>query len=201
MGRGSVTKAILVLLSIFFIQLDAEAVVQCTNEVRFSKEVAVRVGPNTSHRLYLNGVGRKRVLGINIFYAALYLQRPSSNAIAILNSNQTKLGIIHTTRNISRRQIVQMWNQEFDRLCGSDCEALRPFHNRFISYARDVQRNERLYLIILPDRFEFVVNNNEIYDPIYSPEYADLMQRVLIGPDAEDKSMEDGLLGKTQICR
>jgi len=178
----------------------ANAVVQCTSDVQFGEEVGVRT-PDGIKKLPLNGVGRKRVFGFNVFYAGLYLEYPSSNALGILESSQIKLGIIHTTMDISRRRITQMWNEQYNRLCGSDCKSLEPYHQRFLSYARDVSRNERLYMILYPDRFEFIVNNEEVYEPIYSSEYALLMQRVLIGPDAEDKDLENGLLGKTKVCR
>ncbi len=178
----------------------ANAVVECTNDVKFSKELGVRA-PGGTIKLLLNGVGRKRVLGFNVFYAGLYLEKPNSNATSILKSSQLKLGIIHTTMNISRRRITQMWDEQFNRLCGDECESLKPYHDLFLSYARDVSRNERLYMILYPDRFEFIINNEEVYEPIYSPEYALLMQRVLIGPEADDKDLESALLGKTQVCR
>lgn len=178
----------------------ANAVVQCTHDVQFSKELGVRT-PGGTKKLLLNGVGRKRVWGFNVFYAGLYLEKPNSDASSILKSPQLKLGIIHTTMNISRRRITQMWNEQFDRLCGDECERLKPYHDLFLSYARNVSRNERLYMILYPNRFEFIINNEEVYEPIYSAEYALLMQRVLIGPEADDKDLESALLGKTPVCR
>jgi hypothetical protein len=189
-----------ILSFILILTFQANAKVTCNGGVDFQESMTVRTPQNKNVNLYLNGVGLKKVLIVNVFYGALYLENLSQSGSQILGSNQVKLGIIHTLRAISKSQIVNMWDDEFKRLCGNYCAELQPYHNKFLSYARNTKKGERLYVLFFPDRFVFEVNGNETFEPIKSPRYSNLMQRVLIGPEAEDKSLEDGLLGKKLIC-
>jgi len=179
------------------------AKVTCGNNVTFAKKLTINVN-KTKKDVFLNGVGLKKVLFFNVFYAALYLEQPNTSAAQILNSKEIKIGAVHALRDITKDQLVDQWDKEYERLCGQNCEKLLPFHERFLSYARNVKNGERLYLIMLSDRFEFEIsgtNGQETYPPIRSPEYGQILQRVLIGPDAEDKTLENGLLGKQSVCK
>lgn len=182
----------------------SQAKVMCGGKVEFSDTLSINMGGGKSKALKLNGVGLKKVMVFNIFYAGLYLENLSSNAAQILKSKEVKIGVVHSLRNIDKDQLVDMWDDEFSRLCNNQCEALRPVHERFLSYARSVKTGERLYLILFPDRFEFEISGHkgqETFPPIYSASYGTLLQRVLIGPDAEDKTLENGLLGKQTVCK
>lgn len=192
-------KIALAMFATFFISITSHAAVQCEKGVYFNETVGLNT-KNGTINLDLNGIGLKKILFFKIFYGALYLENLSSNPVKIINSDQHKVGVLHVLRNASRKQMVDAWGGEFERLCGNDCEALRPHHERFISYARDVRKNERLYMVIFPDRFEFQLNNDEFFPAIKSPAYARLMQHSLYGPDAGDKSVADGLLGRKQVC-
>ncbi len=193
---------VFIAISLFF-SVQSFANVNCGNGVEFTESLSITNNQNKDIDLLLNGVGLKRVLFFNVFYAALYLETPTQNAEAIIASNQVKVGIIHATMNIDRKRLVDVWNDEFDRLCGSEkeCKALRPYHDQFLSYARDVAKGERMYMITFPDRFEFEANENETFPPIYSPGYARLLQNSLIGPDPTDAELKKGLLGQKQVCQ
>ena len=189
---------------VLFISIQGQAqerIVECSKDVKFDEIISVNTSPSESIDLVLNGVGKKRVLFFNVAFGAFYLENQSQDAEAILASDEIKVGIIHTLMGASQSMMVGMWNDEFDRLCHSRCEELRPYHEKFLSYVRDLEKNERLYLMIFKDRFEFEANNNEFYDPIYSSGYANLIQRVLIGPEASDKKLEKALLGIDKVCK
>jgi hypothetical protein len=160
------------------------------------------VGQGQMVDLDLNGVGLYRVLFFNVFYGALYLEQRSQDGDWIIDSDQYKVGMIHATMNISKNQMVNLWNDEFDRLCGTptQCAKLRPYHEEFLSYSRDVPKGERMYLIHFPDLFEFGSSQGETFPPIYSPEYGEFMQKVLIGPEPTDVELKKGLLGLKQVC-
>ncbi|MEM7647435.1 MAG: chalcone isomerase family protein [Pseudomonadota bacterium] len=183
------------------IGFQAQAKVQCGNGVSFDKSITVTDDAQGDVPLVLNGVGKKRVLFFDVFYAALYLEEVSTDAVEILDSEQLKVGIIHATRNITKKQLTDLFDEEYQRLCDDKCEEMLPAHEKFMSYARAVKKNERLALILFADRFEFEINQNEFFDPIYDVDYADFLSRMLIGPEAADDKLKDGLLGKTQICR
>lgn len=184
-----------------FFALPAYSKVKCGSGVEFESQVTIEDDNQNLIELDLNGVGRKRVLFFNVFYAALYLENRSPESELIIASDEHKVGIIHATRNISKQQLTDLFNDEFERLCKDQCDELRPYHEQLLSYIRDIARNERLFLINFPDRFELEVNQTETFDPIMSPAYSRLLQNMLFGPDAEDPALKDGLLGKTQVCQ
>lgn len=195
------SKILLVFSLVFSVQSFAK--VSCGSGVEFADSVSIIDDDGQSIDLDLNGVGKKRVLFFNVFFAALYLEQTSQHGEAIIQSNQHKVGIIHATMNIDKDQLVDMWEEEFERLCGepADCSRLRPHHDQFLSYARDVQKGERLYLITFPDRFEFEVNQSETFPPIMSADYSRLLQSSLIGVDPADAELKKGLLGQKKVCQ
>ncbi len=195
------SKLLVVICVLFSVQSFAK--VSCGGGVEFYDSVAIVNDNNQNTTLHLNGVGQKRVLFFNVFYAALYLEQLSQNGESIIQSKQHKVGIIHATMNIDKKRLVDMWNSEFDRLCGTEteCQRLLPYHEQFISYARDVKKGERMYLIAFADRFEFEANQTETYPPIYSVGYSRLLQKSLIGPEPADAELKKGLLGQKQVCQ
>ncbi len=188
-------------LCVLFFSLQTQAKVYCDGGIAFVEETQIKDDSGQYRRLELNGVGLKKILFFKAFYGALYLERPSQNGAAIVKSNQYKVGIVHVLRNASKKTLVDAWDDEFHRLCGQRCAALDRFHKQFLSYFRDVKKNESLYIIAFPNRFEFQVNGNEFYPPIHSAEYSRLLQNSLFGPDASDDSLKKGLLGQKTVCQ
>lgn len=193
---------LLIIISLFY-STQLMARVQCSKGVQFPSYVDVVMDSQQKVRLDLNGVGLRKFFVFNAFYAGLYLQSPSQNGVEILNSDEIKVGIIHALVNIDKKQLTKMWNDEYTRLCGSpqSCNQMRPYHNKLLSYARDVKAGERLYLVAFADRFEFEINNKEFFDPVYSPEYSRLLQNSMFGPDAANAELKKGLLGQKKICK
>lgn len=194
---------LLVVISLFF-SAQAFAKVTCKKGVQFESSMSITKNNGKDVTLDLNGVGLKKALFLDVFYAALYLDKSlGQSADVIINSNEHKVGIVHTLRKLSRQQLVDIFDDEFERLCGTpkSCKRMRPHHEQFISYIRDLKKNERLYMVTFPDRFEVEINQNETFQPIRSPEYSRLLQNLLFGPDAADAELKKGLLGQKKICK
>ena len=198
--QGGILSKLIIVILLFF-SFPTFAKVNCGGGVQFDDTVTIEDDAKTLIDLDLNGVGKKKVLFFNVFYAALYLENMSNKSELIIQSNEHKVGIIHATRNISKSQLTDMFNQEFERLCKDQCDELRPHHEQLLSYIRNIKKNERLFLINFPDRFELEVNMEETFDPIYSPAYSRLLQNMLFGPDASDPELKKGLLGQKKICK
>lgn len=182
------------------ITFSAYGQVVCPGGVDFKEALGLTTPSNHNVVVDLNGVGLKKVLFVKVFYSALYLQNTTQNAQTILNSKQVKVAMIHALRSISKNQLINMWNDEYDRLCEDRCQELLPYHEKFLSYIRSIKKDERLALLFFNDRFELETSGGQTYDAIKSPAYGKILQRVTIGRDAKDKSLEDGLLGKKRIC-
>ena len=174
---------------------------ECPNKINFVDEIMVKVSKKNKP-VYLNGVGLKKILFFNIFYGALYLENPTSDSEDIMASPEVKVITVHALRDISEGQLVEEWDREYNRLCDKDCEKLRPFHEQFLSYARDVEKNERFSLAFLPDRLEFISNTGEKFEPIKSVEYGQIMLMSSIGEDPADTNLKKGMLGlDSKLCK
>jgi|GEM_PF-1543784 len=188
----------LVLFILFCLQT-VNADVSCPNDVTFASEVSLQTSSSRTVDLVLNGVGLRKVFFVKVFLGALYLEDFSQNEDEIINSDNTKVFTIHALRKITESQLEEEWNNEFKRLCGNQCEELRPFHQQFLSYTRDANKNERLSTVFLKDRVEFITEDGMDYPAIQSRAYGDLLLRSIIGPKPANVDFKKSVLGTGKV--
>ena len=194
-------KSILIVLLLSLLSSVSLADLNCPTNIIFEEFVDVKTNAGFTE-LSLNGVGLKKIFLFKVFYGALYLQKNSSNGDSIVNSKEIKVFTVHALRNISKKQLVDEWTDEFERLCAEDCKKLQPFHDQLMSYARDVNKNERFSLAFLPNRLEFIPTGGEDFPPIKSVAYGKLMLKAAVGSDAGDDKLKKGLLGQdSKLCK
>ncbi len=76
------------------------------------------VAEAAGRRLVLNGVGARRYLGIEVYRAALYLERRSGDAAAILASPEVKLIRVRYARDVGLDAVAAAWEEAFAAACG-----------------------------------------------------------------------------------
>ena len=67
--------------------------------------------------LVLNGTGARRYLGIEVYRAALYLERRATDAPAILGSTGVRLVILHCRRDVPLNAVERAWETAFAESC------------------------------------------------------------------------------------
>ena len=187
----------------------AQAAVQCTDEVRFDEYQYVELSNGDTAELLLNGVGLREFpiifFNVDVFYAALYLEDLNKDGEKIIDSDQIKRTVVHALRFISKEDLIENWDEEFERLCEDQCDELRPYHEQRLSHVRDVNTNERLFLTHHSDRLElfgeYADGTTEKAEPIMSGDYSDLILRSFIGPEPNNDELKQGMLGNEQICQ
>src|SRR4051812_11815247 len=107
--------------------------------VRFNDKV--KVGNKT---LSLNGMGvrKKKVLFIpvDVYVAALYLEKPMRDFQEALDSKQIKHVEMVFLRDVEASKIVESQNEEFEKNCKPHCEMLKPKAEFLNSLVTDVKK-------------------------------------------------------------
>ena len=188
-------------LFLLFVRPTLADVVSCKDKVSFAKEISLQISGHAQVDLLLNGVGLRKMFFVSVFYGGLYLENPSQNGDGIIASSETKAMTLELLRNIPRKRLVDEWDREYQRLCGTQCNKLRHFHEKFTSYARDFKKGERMTVVFLKDRVDFITGTDEVYDPIPSGAYGKIMLRSSIGREPASQGFKKGALGLKQECR
>src|SRR4051812_45530354 len=73
--------------------------------------------------LVLNGMGMREatMFKVDVYVAGLYLESPSQDASAILNSPGVKHVDLHFVREVEAKDIREAWSKSIRENCGRDC--------------------------------------------------------------------------------
>ena len=109
------------------------------------------VAEAAGRRLLLNGVGARRYLGFEVYRAALYLERPSGDAAAILASPEVKLIRVRYARDVGLDAVAAAWEEAFAAACaGGGCPVPEPLRR----WLRPVAAGDEESYLFLPDAAE-----------------------------------------------
>ena len=109
-----------------------------------------RVAEAAGRRLLLNGVGARRYLGFEVYRAALYLERPSGDAAAILASAGVKLIRVRYARDVGLEAVTAAWEEAFAAACGGGCPVPEPLRR----WLRPIAAGDEETYLFLPDAAE-----------------------------------------------
>lgn len=150
-------------------------------------------------KLILNGIGLRTysILGIHIYVAGLYLERPNHDAQSILASPSLKVLQIHFVRGVSADRIRQAWKEGLVANCTPPC-ALPPSElRRFLSAMRPVRAGES-YTFIFNRYGAKVYEGGQLLGQINNEHFARLVLAVFIGRQstASERKLKRDLLGE-----
>ena len=114
-----------------------------------------RVAEAAGRRLLLNGVGARRYLGFEVYRAALYLERPSGDAAAILASAGVKLIRVRYARDVGLDSVTAAWEEAFAAACGGGCPVPEPLRR----WLRPIAAGDEETYSFLPDAAELSANS------------------------------------------
>jgi hypothetical protein len=107
-------------------------------------------------RLLLNGVGTRRYLGFEVYRAALYLERPSGDAAAVLASPEVKLIRVRYARDVGLDAVSAAWEGAFAAACGGGgCPVPEPLRR----WLRPIAAGDEEAYLFLPDAAELLAED------------------------------------------
>lgn len=155
--------------------------------VQFDDEV--KVGTTA---LKLNGIGIRKVLVLHVYYAGLYVEVPTTDAQAILNSPSPKILVMHFKRWVEKSKILDAWEEGFAKNKEEGYDWKTDF-NKLKEVMVHMKENERMVLTFLPTGAEIKVKDSAPLK-IEGANFSKVLLKVFIN-NAPDTDLKKGLLG------
>jgi len=188
------------LFFLLFTNTYAEAI-SCRGKIRFPDVYSFSDSQESIIKGSLNGVGLSRELWVTFFYAALYLEEPTSSSEEIIDSDQVKFVVLKSVVGLSRSLLEDEMDREFRRLCGHRCRQLSSAHEEFIKSSRSLIPGETATLIFEPNGFQLQTRQRSPFRFLPSREYGNLLLRSMLGEEARNHKLRDGMLGLREVCK
>jgi len=147
-------------------------------------------------QMRLNGIGLRTfsVLGVRIYVAGLYLERPNGNAEAIIHSPDTKLLDIRFLRNVDAHDARRAWQDSLEQNCKAPCQ-LDPNDVRSFLAAVPSVRNGDVSTLLFTARGVHITLNGRPLGEILDRQFAELMLATFIGAEPPTSRLKRELLG------
>jgi hypothetical protein len=148
------------------------------------------------HTLRLNGMGLRTysIFHVHIYVAGLYLERPTSDAEAILQSDQMKLMMIRFVHDVSADQSRQAWSDALAENCVAPCHLSSADEALFLSLVPPFHRGDESVMLFDDHSAQISVNGRHI-GTVTDPAFARTLLANFIGRYPPTEAVRRGLLG------
>jgi hypothetical protein len=148
--------------------------------------------------LTLNGLGVRQAtaLRVQVYVAGLYLERPSSDPAAIIESEQIKRMHLVFVRDVSRDDIVDAMREGIAANAGPRATALEPQLAQLLTWLEPMQTGQSLIFTYVPQRGVLVHIDGASRGLIEGPEFAQVLFSIWLGPEPPNQGLKRGLLGQ-----
>ncbi len=154
------------------------------------------------HSLVLNGMGlrTKKVLfiGVKVYVAGLYLPQKTSDAAAIITSDEPKQIVMHFLyKDVGRKKLVEAWNEGFEKNSPESLSGLKARLATFNGYWSDMKTGDVAVLTYMPGEGTKVEIKGKDMGTIEGLDFAEALFSVWLGPQPPNAELKEGLLGKS----
>ncbi len=146
--------------------------------------------------LILNGIGLRTfsLFKVPVYVAGLYLQQPSHDAEAILDSRAVKVIDVHFVHDASAERVRDAWREGFETDCQSPC-ALPPDQvAKFLATVPALNAGDTSMLVYAPDYVTIAVNG-VVLGKVTHPQFMRVLLATFIGPHPPTARLKRELLG------
>jgi hypothetical protein len=147
--------------------------------------------------LTLNGLGLRQAtfLKVNVYVAALYVAKASSDPQVLLGSNTPKELILHFLHNVSDDELKKAWEEGFEHNAKAQLPALQQRIEMLKSWMVDMKSGQRLTFIHKPGAGLQVDVNGTVKGMIQGDDFATAFLSIWLGPHPPNADLKSGLLG------
>jgi hypothetical protein len=147
--------------------------------------------------LTLNGLGLRQatILKVNVYVAALYVAKVSSEAPALLASNTPKELILHFVHHVSDDELNKAWEEGFVHNAKAQLATLQERIETLKGWMADMQSGQRLTFIHTPGAGIQVDVNGTVKGTIKGDDFATAFLSIWLGPHPPNPGLKSGLLG------
>ena len=145
--------------------------------------------------LSLNGIGLRTKVVFKVYVAGLYLEKVSSDGLAIAGAEQLKLMELVFLRAVDGADVAGAITGGFEKNAGPGLPALKDRVAKFSRLIPDVKKGDRLVFLYRPGSGLEVQANGKTAGSVEGKDFADTLFRVWLGDYPADKALKAGLLG------
>jgi hypothetical protein len=147
--------------------------------------------------LALNGLGLRQATAfkVNVYIAALYVAKTSSDANALLGSNAPSELILQFVRNVGADDLRKGWSEGFEKNAKDQLPALKERIATLNGWMGDVKTGEKLTFIHKPGDGLQVNVNGVAKGTIKGDDFARAFLAIWLGPDPPNPEVKAGMLG------
>ena len=159
--------------------------------VNFTEQMQV-----DGNNLVLNGVGLRQATAfkVNVYVAALYVGKTSSEPNAILESTTPKELILQFVRDVSAADLSKGWNEGFEKNAKAQSAALKERIAMLDGWMIDMKSGQRLTFTYKPGTGVQVDVNGAVKGTIKGDDFAKAFFSIWLG-DPPNPEVKSGLLG------
>ena len=148
--------------------------------------------------LILNGMGIREAtfLNVKVYVAGLYLETRMGDAKRVLDSVAAKRLVLYFVREVTRDQVVDAWNEGFEKNAGKNLAALQARIRRLDAWMVGFRAHDTLSFTYVPGAGVTVAVNATTKGTIEGDDFARGLFAIWLGPEPPNASLKAGLLGK-----
>jgi Chalcone isomerase-like len=149
--------------------------------------------------LHLNGIALRTYswLGIHIYVAGLYLEHPSHDAEAILDSPEKKLLAVRFVHNVDVANARQAWREGFEDNCRAPCHLAPSDVERFLAAMPSMRAGDHSTLAFTREGLKITMNGKTLAT-ITDPMFSRAVLATFIGPKPPTPRLKRELLHNTK---
>ncbi len=147
--------------------------------------------------LVLNGLGTREatIFKVNVYVAALYLEKPCRDGERAARSEETKRLILHFVRGVDGSDITSAWTEGFEKNSGDNLSGLIERIQTLNSWMTAMEDGERMAFTYRPNFGLKVSVKGEVKGVIEGSDFAASFFSIWLGGSPPNPGLRDGLLG------
>jgi hypothetical protein len=145
----------------------------------------------------LNGLGMRQATAfkVNVYVAALYVPKASTDASAILGSNSPFELILQFVRNVDGSDMAKAWDEGFAKNAKDQLAAYKERIAMLSGWMTDVKSGQRMTFTFKPGTGLQVNVNGAVKGTIKGDDFAKTFLSIWLGADPPNPEIKAGLLG------
>ena len=154
----------------------------------------VSVGGRT---LVLNGLGLREAtwMKVDVYVAGLYLVEKTTDAQAIVDSDEAKQIVMKFVRKVKKKSITGAWDEGFEKNAGNVGKALAERVEQLNSYMVDFKKGDTMSFTYVSSTGVQVVVNGDSKGTIEGQDFARVLWSIWLGPEPPNPGIKSGMLG------
>jgi hypothetical protein len=147
--------------------------------------------------LTLNGLGLRQatMMKVNVYVAALYVAKTSTDPKALLGLNEPSELILQFVRNVGADDLRKGWSEGFEKNSKDQLPSLKDRIASLNGWMSDVKTGERLTFIHKPGAGLQVDVNGAVKGIVKGDDFAKAFLAIWLGGDPPNPEIKAGMLG------